>query len=184
MNIVKGIDRIAVVLAIIATIPGFMIGWSYLENSYQIRPSDVQWNKPFINPNDVIWDQEESEKGSSVSIPENKIETPLSRFRTKYPCYNELTDEELSRALHKKYYSDLTFEDFSSRIGYKLKTSGDVFDQVSFEMKLRPEKWKLISSGIIGAVVSGFFLFLFITISTRLLKFVFLWICTGFKDKS
>ena len=62
MNIVKGIDRIAVILAIIATIPGFMIGWSYLEKSYQIKPSDVQWNKPFINPNDVIWDQEEPKK--------------------------------------------------------------------------------------------------------------------------
>lgn len=182
MNIVKGIDRIAIVLAIIATMPGFMIGWTYVGDSYQIKSSDVQWNKPFINPNDVIWDSEESKEGHSVSIPKNKIETPFSKFRAKYPCYNDLTDEELSRALHKKYYSDLTFEDFSSRIGYKMKSSGDIFDQVSFEMKLRPEKWKLITSGIIGAIVTGFSLFLFITFSTRLFRFVFLWIYTGFKD--
>ncbi len=95
-----------------------------------------------------------------------------------------MTDEELSRALHKKYYSDLTFEEFSSRIGYKMKSSGDIFDQVSFEMKLRPEKWKLISSGIIGALVSGISLLIFITIFTRLVRFVSLWIYTGFKNKS
>jgi hypothetical protein len=184
MNIVKGIDRIAVILAIIATIPGFMIGWSYLEKSYQIKPSDVQWNKLFINPNDIIGDQQEPKKEISFSNLEEIIETPLSNFRIQYPCYNDLTDEELSRALHKKYYSDLTIEDFSSRIGYKMKSPGDIFDQVSFEMKLRPEKWKLISSGIIGALVSGISLSIFITISTRLLRSVSLWIYTGFKDKS
>jgi hypothetical protein len=86
MNIVKGIDRIAVILAIIATIPGFMIGWAYLEKSYQIKPSDVQWNKPFINPNDVIWDQEEPKKEISFSIPEKIIETPLSNFKKNIPA--------------------------------------------------------------------------------------------------
>jgi hypothetical protein len=181
MNIVKGIDRIAIVLAVAATIPGFMIGWSHIESSYQIKSSDVQWNEPFINPNDVIWDSREYKGGHSDSNPKN-IETPLSKFRSKYPCYNDLTDEELSRALHKKYYSGITFEDFSRRIGYQMKSQGDIFDQVSFEIKLRPEKWKLILFGIIGAIVSGFSLFLFLAFSTRLFRSVILWIYNGFKD--
>jgi hypothetical protein len=185
MNIIKGIDRIAVVLSFIAIIPGFMIGWSYVANTYQIQPTDVQWDKPFINPNDIIWDtEEETKERPTTSIPNNKTETPLSKFRTKYPCYNDLSDEELSRALHKKYYSDLTFEDFSNRIGYKMKASGDIFDSVSFEMKLKPEKWKLITFGMIGALVSGFSLFLLIIFSTRIFHFVFIWIYSGFKDKS
>lgn len=184
MNIVKGIDRIAVVLAIIVTIPGFIFGWSYFKKTYEIKPSDVQWSKPFINPKDVIWDQEDTKKPSSFSNSENIIQTPLSKFRKKYPCYNDLTDEELSRALHKKYYSDLTIEDFSSRIGYKMKSSGDVFDKISFEEMLQPEKWQLISYGLTGALVFGITLFLFITISSRIIRFVSLWVYIGFKGKS
>ena len=42
----------------------------------------------------------------------------LIEIRQKYPQYNNLSDEELARGLHKKYYPQLDFEDFAQRIGY------------------------------------------------------------------
>lgn len=41
----------------------------------------------------------------------------ITELRTQYPQYNDMTDEEFARAFHKKFYSDIEFDDFSSRIG-------------------------------------------------------------------
>jgi len=37
--------------------------------------------------------------------------------RKKYPQYDDLSDDQLAGALHKKYYSDMDLEEFSSKIG-------------------------------------------------------------------
>jgi len=42
----------------------------------------------------------------------------LKEFRVNYPQYDNVEDEPLARALHKKYYSDRDWDDFSSQIGY------------------------------------------------------------------
>ena len=42
----------------------------------------------------------------------------LSEFRQKYPQYNDLNDEVLTNKLHKKYYPDISYDDFSAQIGY------------------------------------------------------------------
>lgn len=41
----------------------------------------------------------------------------IQQIRAKYPQYNDLSDEQLLRGFHKKYYADLSFEDFSKKIG-------------------------------------------------------------------
>jgi hypothetical protein len=41
----------------------------------------------------------------------------IAEIRQQYPQYSDLSDEQLAQGLHKKYYSDLPFEDFSARIG-------------------------------------------------------------------
>jgi hypothetical protein len=43
----------------------------------------------------------------------------LAEIRKKYPQYADMPDEDLARALHGKYYSDLEFEEFSKQIGLK-----------------------------------------------------------------
>lgn len=43
--------------------------------------------------------------------------TRLKEFRTKYPQYDEMSDADLAKALHRKYYSDIPFDDFSRSIG-------------------------------------------------------------------
>lgn len=41
----------------------------------------------------------------------------IAEVRQKFPQYADLSDEQLAQGLHKKYYSDLPFEDFSKRVG-------------------------------------------------------------------
>lgn len=43
----------------------------------------------------------------------------LGDFRSQYPQYNDLSDEDLARGLHQKFYSDMPFDDFASKIGLK-----------------------------------------------------------------
>jgi hypothetical protein len=45
----------------------------------------------------------------------------ISEIREKYPQYNDLSDEQLAQGLHQKFYSDLPFADFSSKIGLATK---------------------------------------------------------------
>lgn len=41
----------------------------------------------------------------------------IQEIRQKYPQYEDMTDEQLAQALHKKFYSDMEFSDFAQRIG-------------------------------------------------------------------
>ncbi|KKN01926.1 hypothetical protein LCGC14_1122770, partial [marine sediment metagenome] len=42
----------------------------------------------------------------------------LKEYRSKYPQYDEIDDEKLARGLHKKYYPDIDWDEFSSSIEY------------------------------------------------------------------
>jgi hypothetical protein len=42
----------------------------------------------------------------------------LEDFRKQYPQYNDVSDEDLAKGLHRRFYSDIPFEDFSQRVGY------------------------------------------------------------------
>lgn len=41
----------------------------------------------------------------------------IAEIRQKYPQYNDLSDDQLAGALHKKYYSDMPEEEFKAKIG-------------------------------------------------------------------
>src|SRR6478736_9489838 len=43
----------------------------------------------------------------------------IAQVRQQYPQYMDMSDEQLSKALHQKYYSDLSYDDFATRIGIK-----------------------------------------------------------------
>lgn len=42
----------------------------------------------------------------------------LTDFRKQYPEYNDLSDAELAKGIHQKFYSDMPFESFSKEIGF------------------------------------------------------------------
>jgi hypothetical protein len=41
----------------------------------------------------------------------------ITEIRQKYPQYNEISDDELAKKLHAKYYASMPFEEFGSKIG-------------------------------------------------------------------
>jgi hypothetical protein len=41
----------------------------------------------------------------------------LKKFRAEYPEYDDIPDQKLALALHAKFYSDMSFEDFAAKIG-------------------------------------------------------------------
>lgn len=43
----------------------------------------------------------------------------LTEFRQQYPQYDDMDDATLTGALHKKYYSDIDFGEFSQSVGYE-----------------------------------------------------------------
>lgn len=46
----------------------------------------------------------------------------IRSVRQKFPQYNDLSDEQLARALHQRYYADMPYEDFAQRAGLGGKT--------------------------------------------------------------
>jgi GNAT superfamily N-acetyltransferase len=48
----------------------------------------------------------------------------LGDFRKQYPQYSDISDEDLARGLHRRFYSDIPFEDFSQRVGLITAESG------------------------------------------------------------
>lgn len=41
----------------------------------------------------------------------------LAEIRAQHPEYEDLSDEQLAQGLHRRFYSDMPFEDFSRRVG-------------------------------------------------------------------
>lgn len=45
----------------------------------------------------------------------------LQEIRQQYPQYNDMSDEDLVKGLHSKFYSDMDFGEFSKKVGYSEK---------------------------------------------------------------
>lgn len=43
----------------------------------------------------------------------------LRELRAKYPQYSDMSDDQLARSFHSKFYSDMPFGEFASKIGYE-----------------------------------------------------------------
>jgi hypothetical protein len=69
----------------------------------------------------------------------------IADIRKKYPQYNDLSDQQLAEGLHRKFYSDLPFDDFAQRIGLQKRT---VAGQVG-------ETLKGVGRGFAGAFLSA-----------------------------
>lgn len=51
----------------------------------------------------------------------------IQQVREKYPEYKDLSDDQLAQGLHKKYYSDMPYDQFSNKIGLKKQTDDYFF---------------------------------------------------------
>lgn len=67
----------------------------------------------------------------------------IAEIRQKYPQYNDLSDMELAQGLHKKFYSDMDFGEFSQKIGLggiKPLTDEQIAQNVEIAKRIRPKK--------------------------------------------
>ena len=72
-----------------------------------------------------------------AGLPED---TPLERFKAKYPEYKDMSDADLANALYAKFYSDMPRATFDAKIG--LKSSG-----ADNTRPVPPDGFKVIESG-------------------------------------
>ena len=69
----------------------------------------------------------------------------ITEVRQKYPQYDDLSDDQLAGALHRKFYSDMPAEEFRAKIGLKPPASNRItqaFDVASdpiADQSLRPD---------------------------------------------
>ena len=72
MNIIKGLDRIILILAIIAVVPGFMFGSFLVEDKGTIKtisPKHIAWEKKVVNKyNELIAEYKSLSKKERNSI--------------------------------------------------------------------------------------------------------------------
>jgi len=74
----------------------------------------------------------------------------IQEVRAKYPQYNDMTDEQLASSLHRKFYADMPFEEFASKIG--LQPGKAAAGQQPPEMSWGDTGIDMLKSGATGVV--------------------------------
>lgn len=54
----------------------------------------------------------------------------IAELRKQYPQYNDMSDEQLAKSFHAKFYSDMPFDDFAGKIGYAKSPEMTVSDEI------------------------------------------------------
>jgi GNAT superfamily N-acetyltransferase/phospholipid N-methyltransferase len=73
----------------------------------------------------------------------------IADFRKKNPQYNDMADDQLVSALHRKYYSDMDVEAFNQKIGYQSVAEQPIEQVQAVEPQVEPTQAKAIQSEVI-----------------------------------
>jgi hypothetical protein len=72
----------------------------------------------------------------------------IQDVRQKFPQYSDLSDEKLAQGIHKKYYPDMPFEDFSKKIGYSASDKPPSETRKGFDAPAMAES--AVTGGVMG----------------------------------
>lgn len=77
----------------------------------------------------------------------------FAEVRAQYPQYADLSDQQLAEGLHKKFYSDMSFADFSTKIGYQRQRfgSGKSYDAMADGEVVPSESIRYTGAGTVPA---------------------------------
>lgn len=78
----------------------------------------------------------------------------LQEIRQQYPQYADLSDDELARGLHEKFYRDMPFADFSQRIGLQSTQPKMTPEQTALAQQ-SPSFLAQLASAAVRPVVKG-----------------------------
>ena len=79
----------------------------------------------------------------------------LQEIRQKYPDYNDMSDADFAQGFHKKFYSDMSFEDFSSKVGYSVKQDKPVESSWYEQNVPQPIKDAVGGYEAVGGMITG-----------------------------
>ena len=80
----------------------------------------------------------------------------ISDFREKFPQYKDLSDEQLARGFHKKYYADMPFDAFSQKIGLKSKQETPYMSPSELQGQRKGYRARLAGVGEVTPETKGF----------------------------
>lgn len=67
----------------------------------------------------------------------------LSKFREKFPQYDDMDDKSLAEALHRKHYPDMDKDEFMSKVcPHLMEAVDEAVEEVAEEIEIEPEKEK------------------------------------------
>jgi hypothetical protein len=78
----------------------------------------------------------------------------LSDYRAKFPIYKDVSDDDLATALHSKYYSDIPYDEFSSKVGLAKVEAAPVAEDKGYFEKLT-DTVKDVGTGVMRKMVEA-----------------------------
>ena len=83
----------------------------------------------------------------------------IAEIRRKFPQYGDMSDGELAKALHAKFYADMPFDQFSGKIGLTAAAPEPQADGPSIMDRLKRQAGLTLRAGVEGAMgIPGMFI--------------------------
>lgn len=79
----------------------------------------------------------------------------IADIRAKFPQYNDMSDDQLSNAVHAKFYSDMPKEDFDSRMGLTPQADAPAGPLVSEDKSLAASHGAVSGLPVVGPMIAG-----------------------------
>lgn len=79
----------------------------------------------------------------------------IADVRKKFPQYSDLSDEDLAKGLHEKFYADIPYEKFSVDIGLKTTPERSMLEQFRDAYTAGPQAGAALVTGAVAAPLSG-----------------------------
>lgn len=82
----------------------------------------------------------------------------IQEIRAQYPQYQDMSDQDLATALHKKYYADMPFEEFAGKAGLEAPKQRGMMESVGRQLGLTaraPVSAALAIPAMVGDALTG-----------------------------
>jgi Transglycosylase SLT domain len=89
--------------------------------AYNAGPDPDNWTD---TQRQYVQDVKNRMPAQQAQAPAAKPAMTLDTIRQNYPQYKDLSDEQLLQGLHNKFYSDMPFDAFAAKLGYKPQGAG------------------------------------------------------------
>jgi hypothetical protein len=175
MNVKRGMDRISLLLAIIAILPAFAGGW-WLYQGAKTNAEKITLTDEFCAAGRTPTIEEVAKIPDFWNLPVNKQIGVLGELDQRF---KEMPEKEKHEVLAKLIPSESLPEKVEKAVRGALSERPAIPCELVLKTGTyeRPPKWQCAAAGAAGSA----FAFLFLLLSLRALTRLFLWILEGFR---